>query len=170
MEAELKILSSIGGNQNITQRVLAKETQLSLGAINVLLKKMIEKGLIKIEKLNARTVRYILAPNGVMEKAKKTYDYIRRTYESIMLMKGELERIVDEVPEGGALYLCGEEDEVYHMVVMLLNEIAVGKNIAVKKIESTDDINGKNTVVVWDDTGTDCLLGVKCINFLERII
>ena len=68
MEAEYKVLSHLQENETTTQRHISARTGLSLGSVNLLLKKMVRKGLVKIERLNKRTVRYILTPQGIKEK------------------------------------------------------------------------------------------------------
>lgn len=83
MTNELEILKSVDEEKRITQRELAKRTGLSLGAVNVLLKRLIHKGLIKIEHINARTIKYVLTPKGLMEKARLTYQYIIKSYNYI---------------------------------------------------------------------------------------
>ena len=65
METEFKVLSHLHENESTTQRHISKRTGLSLGSVNLLLKKMVRKGLVKIERLNKRTVRYILTPRGI---------------------------------------------------------------------------------------------------------
>jgi len=66
MEHEYRVLNHLQENEITTQRKISSNTGLSLGAVNLLLKKMVRKGLIKVEKLNARTVRYILTPHQVI--------------------------------------------------------------------------------------------------------
>lgn len=175
MEAELtelKVLSVIGeNNPNITQRDLSARTNLSLGAINVLLKKMMDKGFIKIEKLSARTVRYMLTPKGMAEKAVKTYNFVRRTYENVLLMRNELTLIVQDLPERGRLYLYGDADEVYNMIVMLINEITSERKTIVKEYEPTDEFDKDGIIVVWSDAYANRLTAdVKYINILNRIV
>lgn len=173
MEVELKILSIIGeNNPNITQRDISAKTDISLGAINVLLKKMIEKGFIKIEKLSTRTVRYMLTPKGMMEKAKKTYDYVKHSYENIIKMKNELESIVLCLPDNSTLYLYGEEDEVCNMITLLLNEIVSFRGILLKKVSlaDTDRLEREDTVIIWSESDKDKLSEFRCINILDRIL
>lgn len=171
MEAELKVLSILGeNNPTVTQRDLSAKTNISLGAINLLLKKMIDKGLIKIEKLNSRTVRYMLTPKGMMEKAMKTYDFVKRTYEDILLMKSELTLIVQDLPENSMLYLYGEDNEVCRMLTLLLNEIADSKVVIVKKVDIAEEIDRKSVVIIWDSVDADKLAGVNYINILDRIV
>ena len=83
METEYKVLSHLQENETTTQRNISARTGLSLGSVNLLLKKMVRKGLVKIERLNKRTVRYILTPQGIKEKSSLTYHYIKSTHHLI---------------------------------------------------------------------------------------
>lgn len=170
METELTILVAIEANKNVTQRILAKEANISLGAINVLLSKMVGTGLLKIERLNARSIRYMLTPQGVLEKAQKTYDYVKRTYESILRMKNELSRIVEDMPKNGTLWLYGEEDEICRMIILLLNDVTQGKAVAVKKIDTTDTIDEDSITLIWNNANADKFAGMRCVNILDRIL
>ncbi len=76
MEKEYEVLSHLGKEKEVTQRKIASGTGLSLGSVNILLKKMVKKGLVKIERLNTRTIRYILTPRGMKEKARITYQIL----------------------------------------------------------------------------------------------
>jgi len=84
MENEYQVLSHLQDNESTTQRGIAKRTGLSLGAVNILLKKMAKKGLVKIERLNSRTMRYILTPRGMQEKTRLTYQFIKSSYRQIL--------------------------------------------------------------------------------------
>ena len=172
METELAVLAAIDDNQDITQRVLAREANLSLGAVNVLLKKMYDKGLIKIEKLSPRTVRYMLTPKGLVEKAQKTYHYMKRTYKGILAMRNELERLVERVPVGGTVCLHGEMDDIHSMVLLLLRDIAKNRGIEIICEIVCDTVCAKasesDLVIVW--SGEAVTEGANCVNILDRIV
>ena len=51
MEYEYEVLTHLQNHELTTQRKIATRTGLSLGAVNLLLKRMVRKGLIKVEKL-----------------------------------------------------------------------------------------------------------------------
>ena len=77
---EILILEELEKNSNITQRGLSEKTGLSLGMVNRLLKKFIKKGFVKLERLNSKSFRYILTPEGFKEKSKKTIEYMKIYY------------------------------------------------------------------------------------------
>ena len=120
MSNELEILKHVEEENTITQRELAKRTGLSLGSVNVLLKRLIHKGFVKIEHINAKTLKYILTPKGLMEKARLTYKYIVISYNYISGIEQKIESIVENENGSKELILYGEKDELYEIITSKL--------------------------------------------------
>jgi predicted transcriptional regulator len=91
MEQEYKVLAHLQENKKTIQRKISNGTGLSFGEVNLLLKNMLSKGLSKIKKLNARTMRYILTPKGMQEKSRLAYRYIRQSYRQILKINQALD-------------------------------------------------------------------------------
>lgn len=126
MEHEYQVLSHLQENEITTQRKISSRTGLSLGAVNLLLKKMVRKGLIKVEKLNPRSVRYILTPKGMQEKARMTYNYIRQSYRQLLKIIQALDAILSNQQlelDGIPVILYGPPDEISEILTQHLNEI-----------------------------------------------
>lgn len=176
MGKELEILQQIHSNEYVTQRDLANTVGISIGAVNLLIKKMLTTGLIKMEKLNARTMRYILTPEGMAEKTAKTYQYIVRSYNNILQMQRAVISILEEqsVNDIKKIYLFGEDDEVYKVIQMVFNDKTICQNINYKKIDTLEDITiYKNSLIlVWDTEKEEMLNknGIKNINILKHMI
>ncbi len=124
MTNELEILKSVETENTITQRELAKRTGLSLGSVNVLIKRLINKGLLKIEHINAKTIRYILTPKGLMEKARLTYNYIVLSYNRILDIEDKLERMIESSQDSKKVILYGKKDELYEILSSRLKLMA----------------------------------------------
>lgn len=120
MTNELEILKSVNEENKITQRELAKRTGLSLGTVNVLIKRLIHKGLIKIEHINSRTIKYVLTPKGIAEKARLTYQYIVNSYYYIISVEQKIEQIISNKNEEKKVILYGEKDELYDIITAKL--------------------------------------------------
>ncbi len=120
MSNELEILKNVEEKNTITQRELAKRTGLSLGSVNVLLKRLIHKGFVKIEHINAKTLKYILTPKGLMEKSRLTYKYIVISYNYISGIEQKIENIVEIENKSKELILFGEKDELYEIIASKL--------------------------------------------------
>jgi len=79
-EKEVLILDQVLRRSKSSQRDLSKKTGISLGLINVILKKLLKTGMIKVSQLNKRKMEYLLTPEGFMEASRKVY---RKTAETI---------------------------------------------------------------------------------------
>lgn len=100
MDKELAILEEIHSNNSISQREVSERTGISLGSVNILLKKMAKEGLVKMEQIPANRVVYMLTPKGMLEKASKTYSYITKHYayieEQRVAMESALRKILEK--------------------------------------------------------------------------
>lgn len=152
MEKELEILQQIQYNRHITQRDLSRSTGLSLGTVNLLIKNMIKKGLIRIEKLSPKKMCYILTPEGMAEKIAKTYQYMVKSYTAISQMQKIIALLIEKQKEKGIdiIYLYGEENEVYKLIEMVLKTVSY--DIKYQKLNNVEEILKKNKsiVFVWD--------------------
>ena len=55
---------------------------------------MVNKGLVKVDKLSPRTVRYILTPQRMKEKTKLTYEFVSRSYRQILNINEAVEKLL----------------------------------------------------------------------------
>lgn len=127
MENELQILNNIDSNNTSTQREIAKKSGMSLGSVNVLIKRLVKKGMLKIERLNAKTIRYILTPEGMKEKTEATYRYILNSYKYINEVDQKIYLLFqrENIREADYIYLFGEQDEIFRL---LQNKIGLTNN------------------------------------------
>lgn len=166
MTTELEILKSLGEENRITQRELAKRTGLSLGTVNVLLKRLIYKGFIKIEHINSKTIKYVLTPKGLMEKARLTYQYIIKSYNYISEIEQKIEQIVNNKGKSKRVILYGIKDELYDIITAKLRSMNEGfdfieRNYDFEKFSGDDCI-----IVIWhpDDVGNN---SNSCCNIIS---
>lgn len=141
MDKEYIILGEISKNQNISQRQLAERTGLSLGSINLLLKKMIKEGLIKMETIPANRIAYMLTPKGMVEKVNKTYKYIKHHYKVIEETKEKVRKVIMQLlEENKTLYILLNQDEVSHIVRTVIEELDTKERILmIDNIQGMDE-------------------------------
>ena len=172
MEHDEKILGHIAKDENISQRQLAKLTDLSLGHLNLLLHKLVNKGLLKIEKVNPSNLRYILTPQGITRNAKRTYYYIHNAVKQVLMLKGELERIFERYSaDGYTVYLDGEKDEIHQIVEQVTSEKELPHVKWLKNMDEIMNIDKRAVVVLWQIEKEESYkqLGIEYINLLNRI-
>lgn len=122
MDKELMVLSAVEHSPAMTQRDLAVQTGLSLGTVNILMKKMVREGMVKLEKLPSDRAAYILTPKGMEEKVQKTRIYLRNHYHAIERMRYQLEQLVKErLAPGEIAHLNIQQPELKELLKQVLN-------------------------------------------------
>jgi len=111
---ELTVLTYIERNADATQRELSEHVGISLGMVNLLLKRMVKKGLVKVERLQPNSIKYFLTPKGIANKIERTYGYVVRTYREIILLRSQVIRAVNALSNAKGklnvlLFGCGDE-------------------------------------------------------------
>ena len=172
MQSEYEILTHLQENEKTSQRKIAKHTGISLGAVNVLIKKMARKGLVKIEKLNSRTVRYILTPQGLKEKARLTYSFVRSSYNQILKITNAVNLLIErEIKNSGntRVILYGPTDEVAQILKNTLRGLQIKPEIIHTDLSGYEPQCNK-LYLTWRHEDEEKITG-KCrvINIMDKI-
>jgi len=75
-QATLKMLSVLEEGDNVTQRELAQRIGVALGFANKLIKRAVNKGLLKVSEAPAKRYAYYLTPQGFAEKSRLVGEYL----------------------------------------------------------------------------------------------
>jgi len=93
-DIRLELLRKLEANPEYTQRELSSEMGVSLGKINYCMKKLIEKGWIKLSNFrnNSNKVSYIylLTPKGIEQKARLTFSFLTIKLEEFEILSNEI--------------------------------------------------------------------------------
>lgn len=73
------ILLEIEANDGVSQRHLSQRLGMALGLTNLLVRRIIAKGWIKVVHIRPNRVRYLLTPAGIAAKARLTREYLAST-------------------------------------------------------------------------------------------
>ena len=102
-DIRLDLLRRLEINPEYTQRELSQEMGVSLGKVNYCMKKLTEKGLIKITNFkqnpNKMGYAYLLTPRGIDEKAKLTISFLKRKVIEYEILKKEINALQLESEE-----------------------------------------------------------------------
>lgn len=143
MKNEYEVLSHIEKNENTSQRKIAMWTGLSVGTVNLLLKKMARKGLVKIERLNAKSLRYLITPQGIAEKTRLAYQFLKSSYKQVVRIETVLKRLIDEyqvTQRDLDLIFYGSQDEVLEMLKIAAGNLGLKYRVIVLISELGDCI------------------------------
>ena len=111
-EREFELINIIGAELGANQRDLSRQMELSLGMTNMLIRRLINKGYIRIRQLNKKKVEYLLTPKGISEKTSKSIKYTLKTINSISAIKECLKNKLFPLTQEGerCFAILGESD------------------------------------------------------------
>ena len=96
-ERDLVILEHIEQDPDITQADMASQLEVAVGTINWHLKRLIEKGYIKVSRAERKKLKYIITPEGIALRARLTFDYIQNQFNLYRLVRERVSKALDEV-------------------------------------------------------------------------
>ena len=158
---ELAILEKLENNGHLTQRDLSKEVGIALGLVNHLLKKMVKKGWIKIKNIDAKKIKYLITPEGAVEKSSLLYKRVESTIHFYLdakrVIKEKVEHLKGDGVKSVSIYGINHISEVLFIVL---------KELGLELVCVVDDnMKGEEwfgyTVVDMDEflaSGTDILI------------
>lgn len=97
----LKILEEIDNDRAPTQRDLSKKLNISLGLVNLFIKRLGKKGYFKIKAIPKNRIKYILTPKGAAEKSRLTYKYIQFSFDFYKKTRKELQKLLNDLMDQG---------------------------------------------------------------------
>lgn len=170
-ETELDILEKISSsNSGVRQRDLARIIGLSLGMTNAILKRLAQKGWLKVKKVNNRNIQYVVSPQGMEKIARRSYRYFRRTIKNVVYYKEAIESLVREAMarDYKGILLVGKSDLDF-IVEHLCLTYRLGFQRAVigeRKAEASDRL----LVLYAETTSGNVLRSAKSVSLRQIIM
>lgn len=180
MQNEYDILTHLSRDGHTSQRRIAARVGLSVGTVNLLLQKMVRKGLVKLERVNGRTLRYIITPKGMAEKTRLAYQYLRNSYQQIIKINDALRELAARhAAAHGAcprVIFLGPTDEILEM----LKTAAGSLNLEYAVVATSDELVAATQarcpvpedclVITWNpETVVGLPDDVPHVNILDRL-
>lgn len=72
-----EILDVLARDSTVSQRSLASRVGIALGLANLLMKRLVVKGFVRVVHVRPNRVRYLLTPAGLAEKARMSRTYLQ---------------------------------------------------------------------------------------------
>jgi hypothetical protein len=97
---------------HVSQRSIAGALGMSVGLTNAILKRLMEKGFVMMQRINHNNVHYLVTPAGFDQIAKRSYRYLRRTIGHVVRYKERLRAFCHGQKHAGIeeIVLIGESD------------------------------------------------------------
>ena len=102
-DIHLDLLRKLEANPHYTQRELSQKMGVSLGKVNYCMKKLTEKGWVKLTNFtdnpNKMGYAYLLTPSGIEEKSRLTFSFLKRKIVEYEILKKEINALKLESEE-----------------------------------------------------------------------
>jgi len=108
----LRIMEEIDNDHTPSQRDLSRTLNISLGLVNSFIKRLVNKGYLKITNIPKNRLKYILTPKGAAEKTHLTYQYIQYSFDYYKKTRMKLRKLFkDLMAQGvGRVVFYGKSD------------------------------------------------------------
>lgn len=98
---ELTLLEQIESDPDVNQSSLAAHLGVAVGTVNWLIKRMVDKGYVKVKRAQRKKLRYIITPAGMALRARLTVEYVERSFQLYRKMRQRVSRLLDELRDQG---------------------------------------------------------------------
>lgn len=170
-EREFELINIIGPSITVNQRDLSRQMNISLGMINMLIRRLVTKGYLRTQQLNKRKVQYILTPQGIAEKMQKSVKYTLKTINSITAIRKAVEQIIQQFISAGetSFYIFGRSD-----FAQLVEMVAKGCLDSNGRIEYVDENNSSGyldgvLLVCRENVMNDACRAKRKIDLIEEL-
>lgn len=118
---DMHLLDEVTQQPHITQRELSKRIGAALGLTNLMLRRLAKKGYIKISGTKRSRLRYLITPNGILEKSRLTREFVQYSLQLYSRARHFLHAQLSILARTGhrrvLLYGTGELAEIAYLVI-----------------------------------------------------
>lgn len=107
---DFEILTYIEKNPDTTQLDIATQLGVAVGSVNWYIKRLINKGCIKVVRMQRRRLRYLLTPNGIAEKTRLLGKFMQASLKWYRVTREDSKKLLQEVQQAGFDTVCIEAD------------------------------------------------------------
>jgi DNA-binding MarR family transcriptional regulator len=94
---DLALLQEIEADPDVSQATLAEELGVAIGTVNWHIKRLVEKGFVKVKRARRRKLRYIITPEGIALRARLTVDYIQQSFKLFRHIRNRVQTLLKQL-------------------------------------------------------------------------
>jgi len=157
-EKEYEVIRCINKEENFNQRLIADRTGISLGLTNLIIKRLVKKGYLKLKQLTPKKIQYLLTPKGMTEKIKKSYSFTKRTIDTLRDMKQRIQEIIlKEYNKGIKKFVICGKGELVNLVEIAIRDLAFN-DISYYLVSTLDDIKDNNCAIIVSEESPETII------------
>ena len=91
---DLTLLEKIESDPDVNQSALATQLGVAVGTVNWHIKRLIEKGYVKVSRAGRKKLRYIITPEGIALRARLAVNFVENSFS---LYRKTRQRVKDHI-------------------------------------------------------------------------
>lgn len=109
---DLALLQEVHADPDISQAKLAHDLGVAVGTVNWHLKRLVEKGYIKVKRARRRKLRYIITSEGLSLRARLTLAYVQQSFTLFRQVRHHVRQLLNDLQQDDirAVRLVGDGD------------------------------------------------------------
>ncbi len=123
---DMHLLNEVTQTPEATQRELSRRIGVALGLTNLMLRRLAKKGYIKISGTKRSRIRYLITPQGILEKSRLTYEFVQHSLQLYSRVRLFLREQLSLVAKQGhrRILLCGT-GELAEIAFLTIHEMGL---------------------------------------------
>lgn len=123
---DMDLLNEVTQSPDVTQRELSRRIGTALGMTNLMLRRLVQKGYIKISGTKRSRIRYLITPQGILEKSRLTYEFVQYSLQLFSRARVFLREQLTLVAKRGhrRILLCGT-GELAEIAFLTIHEMGL---------------------------------------------
>ena len=168
--ATLQVISeTLKEDPQASQRTLAKKANVSLGMMNAILGRFVERGWIMLTNVNARKLAYAVTPDGLTELANRGKKFALRTFKlANVYSEAFCRRFMEAKAAGKTKVVLYGDSYIKFIIQYACNEVEldfeerdVTSKVLINKVCVAGELN--------DDDTQKRLIGNGCNNLVDIV-
>ncbi len=169
VEQDLRILEQIERDPDVTQADLAGRLGVAVGSVNWYLKRLINKGYVKVRQMQRRRLRYLITPQGIAEKARLTASFMEVSMRLYRETREAAKQYLTEIRQAGygEVHVEGDNDLTEVCYLTCLEQDMQVVDIP-QPLAPTLRIEGMELHLVWPEEPKKGRATLTCLEATDR--
>jgi DNA-binding MarR family transcriptional regulator len=111
---EYAVLNEIAHNSLVTQAGLSERMGIAVGSVNWYVKRLVQRGWVKVSHLDRTRLKYDLTPEGMTIFTQRSISYARDSLKVYADFRNKARKIVRELDQKGIrkVYIDGQDETI----------------------------------------------------------
>jgi ribosomal protein S25 len=117
----LNVMGIISRSSQLSQREVAQKAGISVGLVNLAVKRLVQTGYLKVINFNSRKAEYLLTPKGISEMSSRSYQYVVKTVRTYQEFCRQAKKMILNLKaKGHRQFVVLGEGEIADLILLTL--------------------------------------------------